>query len=146
MSTSTAAPVSLPVVSSASSVSPVSTDPILDALTQRAKDLSLSVVNPQTLATKLRESLKEIAGTSSVSYHIGLNFQPDGTLKAEISYLTPHLVASLAATEQSAEIGIAYTNSTESGWKIAVGLAAHDDFKAPKGAGLVASFSVTISK
>jgi hypothetical protein len=127
-----------------------SNDPIVSALTQRASDLSLSIVNPKTLATKLRESLVEIAGASAVSYHIGLAY--DGkNIKVEIAHLSPHLIVKLTADMQSADIGLAYQTKTSGGWDVAVGLTVGksfhtDHFHAPEGSGIVASFAVTISR
>jgi hypothetical protein len=121
-------------------------DPVVSALTKRAADLSLSIVNPKTLASKLRESLVEIAGNSSVSYHIGLGFDSStGQIKAEISKLTPHFVAKISASRDTVDLGIAY-QINRNGWDIAVGLTASKSFKKPKGSGVVASFAITISK
>jgi len=121
-------------------------DPVIEALTKRAADLSLSIVNPKTLASKLRESLVEIAGNSSIAYHIGLGFDTStNQIKVEISKLTPHFVAKIAASKDKVELGIAY-QIKRNGWDIAVGLTASESFKKPKGSGLMASFAVTISK
>lgn len=120
-------------------------DPIVEALTARATDLSRSIVNPATLARKLHESLAEIAGDAATAYHIGLVY--DGKqIKAQIAYLGPHLIAKLAGNKSSIDLGVAYERTTDNGWKIAVGLTAEKSFKPPKGSGLVASFAVTITK
>ncbi len=126
---------------------PSKSDPIIDALKQRSKDLSRSITNPKTLATKLRESLVDLAGKDAIVYHIGVEYNATTqTAKVEISRLTPHFVAKLDSTLTTASIGLAYTNQTASGWKIAVGLEVSDNFKKPHGSGVVASFGVTISK
>jgi len=122
-------------------------DPVVTALTQRTKDLSRTIINPKTLAVKLRESLADIAGKDSVAYHIGIVYDSESRqAKVEISKLSPHFVIKLGSDLKSADLSMAYMNQTSGGWKVAVGLTVSDSFDKRRGSGIVASFAVTISR
>lgn len=126
-------------------------DPIISQLSQRAHDLSLSIINPKTLSTKLRESLLSIAGDKSKLYHIGINF--DGKVaEVKIAALTPSFVSQINLLSSNVmQLGFAYRKTMNNGWNIQVGVMAEykaddDKMDIPSQSNLMAQFSVTISK
>lgn len=100
-------------------------DPIISQLSQRAHDLSLSIVNPKTLSTKLRESLISIAGEDkSKLYHIGINYS-QGIAEVKIAMLTPSFVSELdLLSDKSIQLSMAYQKQTDGGWNVQVGVQA----------------------
>jgi hypothetical protein len=133
-------------------------DPIISQLTQRAHDLSLSIVNPATLAGKLRETLEETVGPDkATAYHIGATFDGE-KVDFQIAYFSPSLLISLKGnTNRDLSLGLSWLRTTKGGWKVEVGVGAtmiepnnssnssKDHIKAI-GGDIKASFSVTISK
>ncbi len=134
----------------------LSDDPIITQLTQRAQDLSLSIINPATLACKLRETLEETVGPNkSNAYHIGATF--DGKkVDFQIAYFSPSLLISLQGnTNQDLSLGVSWLK-TINGWKVEVGIEtamagpylsnSYKDHVKKIGGDVKASFSVTIHK
>lgn len=135
--------------------------PVVSALESRARDLSLSIVNPATLATKLRESLLDIAGPdAAVTYHIGASYDnATRQVNVQIARVSPSFVALLKADSRSTSLGLAYQKRTDGGWNVAVGVQVETDnpftkqkvtaapgMRPPLGSNLKASFSVTVSR
>lgn len=130
-----------------------SPDPILTQLESRARDLSLSIVNPATLAKKLRETLIETVGPEkSKAYHIGASFDGE-KVDFNISYLSPTLLISIVGdTNRDLTLGLSYHRTTQGGWNVEVGVEAtigrgvDPQIREQIRSGLKSSFSVTISK
>jgi hypothetical protein len=128
-------------------------DPILTQLESRARDLSLSIVNPATFAKKLRETLIETVGPErSKAYHIGASFDGE-KVDFNISYLSSTLLISLVGdTNRDLTLGLSYHRTTQGGWNVEVGVEATigrgvgQEIQEQIRSGLKSSFSVTISK
>lgn len=123
-------------------------DVIIQQLSKRAHDLSLSIVNPKTLSAKLRESLLSIAGDKARLYHIGINF--DGKVaEVKIAALSPSFVTELnLLSNKSAQLSFAYQKKLDNGWNIQVGVMAQyeGEMDIPRQSNIMSQFSVTISK
>lgn len=133
-------------------------DPVLSLLESRARDLSLSIINPSTLAKKLRETLIETVGPDkSTAYYIGATFDGE-KVDFQISYLSPSLLVALRGnTDRDVTLGVSWQRMIGDGWKVEVGadvalsgpFSGDDNGKGHiKGIGgdIKASFSVMISK
>jgi len=132
-------------------------DPTISALSSRARDLSLSIANPATLARKLRESLIELVGPDhSRAYHIGAAYDSStGEVQVQIAAVSPHLLAQFhASSTYGVELETAYQR-TVNGWEVAVGAKVSaapmgegtgNLLHAPKDYSLGASFSVVVRK
>lgn len=130
--------------------SPLEADPVIPALTSRARDLSLAITNPATLARKLREELEQIAGPSaSRLYYIGAEFDGTDNVSFKIARMTPNFVAEFRGDLSSAQLGLSTQFTTRGGWKVAVGVNASTT-RDPEGVGggysTAGSFSVTITR
>ena len=141
-------------------------DAVVSALESRARDLSLAIVNPATLATKLRESLIDIAGPdAAVTYHIGASYDHQSRqVNVQIARVSPSFVALLKSDLYKTSLEFTYQKRTDGGWNVAVGvqIEAESKFtglsaksgtvrrppglKPPKGSNVKASFSVTLSR
>lgn len=129
-------------------------DPIIPALEQRARDLSMAIVNPKTLARKLKESLVEQVGDAARFYHIGASFDGEN-VHVQIAAVTPEFVFKLDGDSSgSATLGAAWVRTTEKGWRVSVGVEARAaiwdeavEERVKSGAYSVgASFSVTVAR
>lgn len=129
---------------------------VTSALSSRARDLSLSITNPPTLARKLRESLIDLVGPEhSRAYHIGAAYSSEtGEVQVQIAAVSPTLLARFqASTTHGAELEVAYQR-TVNGWEVAVGAKVsaapmgegRSLLRAPDDYSLGASFSVTVRK
>lgn len=109
-------------------------DPVLTHLSSRARDLSLAISNPATLASKLREELESIAGDASILYHIGAKYDGE-RVDVQISRLSPSTVARFNLTRlgshNQASLSMAYHRTLASGWELSVGA----DLRAEWGSG-----------
>lgn len=130
-------------------------DPTLTALSSRARDLSLAIANPATLARKLRESLIDLVGPEqSRAYHIGASYDSEtGEVQVQIAAVSPTLLARLqASSTHGMELEVAYQR-TVNGWEVAVGakvsaapMGEGNLLRAPDDYALGASFSVTVRR
>lgn len=129
---------------------------IQSRLKQRAKDLSLSIIKPETFARKLREELISIAGPqAAITYHISAQFDSStNRLNFQIARLSPKTAIKLQSSLNVTTVQLAYTYVTQSGWRVSVGLNAaytgtaeqRNRFQLPKEAETKIEFGVTLSK
>lgn len=129
---------------------------VIPALSSRARDLSLAITNPATLARKLRESLIELVGPEqSRVYHIGAAYSSKtGEVQVQIAAVSPALLSRFqASSKHGMELEVAYQRTMNGGWEVAVGakvsvapMGEGNLLRAPEDYSLGASFSVTVRR
>lgn len=98
-------------------------DPI-SILTTRARDLSLAISNPKTLATKLRETLIDTVGPQKAStFHLSISYNSETNLaNITISQVTPSFTGMITADPLTHNLSAgASWQRTVNGWEIGVG-------------------------
>jgi hypothetical protein len=98
---------------------------VVEALESRARDLSLAIVNPKTLATKLREELVGLVGPEdALAFHLSAAYnKASGQTTFRIAAVTPDFLAKLESGAAGTTLGVSY-QKTRGGWTVAVGVEA----------------------
>jgi len=127
-----------------------SNDHTIQAISDRAKDLSLSIINPETLARKLRESLVDLVGDEKAQTYFISASLADNLVNVQVGVISPNVLLTLKYAGNELSLSSAYQKKVN-GWDVAVGVQVGLNKRGIKkistGLGSVqASFAVKISR
>jgi len=98
-----------------------SNDPTIQAISDRAKDLSLSIINPETLARKLRESLVDLVGNEKAQTYFISASLVDNLVNVRVGVISPNVLLNLKYAGNELSLSSAYQKKIN-GWDVAVGV------------------------